>query len=273
MDPGNRPHGDDGGQIARDVDLAEASVWWAQPNTVPPTLQGRSDILIESEESTAMKRGGRSTTSRDIYVLFQDYSQTIITAQFDTRDPSHEAHLEQRHEAPPAKLRQDQLEDFWAKHGEKIAAAASSKQGQSIGDGAPQTLVLELLQAAGSDVILPVGTTYGALVYANMANSSVSQYDEIRAGDIVTFRNAKFKGKYGSLHAKYSQDVGKPDHVAVVLEWDGTKKKIRALEQGREKEGKKAKVESFRVGDLAGGEIRVWRVVGRNYVGWDNNAQ
>lgn len=272
MEPGNRPPADDAGNVAKDIDLAETCLWWAQPGMLPVALQGRSDILTESEESTKSKRGGRSITSKDVYVLFQDYSQTIITAQFDTKDPSHDVHLEQRHEPPPAKMRQDQLEAMHAKFGEQIAAVAATKQNQTVADGTPQALILDVLKNGGANVLQPIGTrAYGALVYYNMANSSVSQYDEIRPGDIVSFKNAKFKGKHGAMHAKYSMDVGKPDHVAVVMEWDGTKKKIRALEQGREKEGKKVKLESFRVGDLGGGEVKVWRVVGREYVGWDSN--
>ena len=273
MDPGSRPQADDSGHIAKDVDLSRSTLWWAQPNMVPPGLQNRSDVAIESEESTTSKRGGRSMTNRDVYILFQDYSQTIITASYDAKDPSRDVHLEQRHEPPPPKMRQDQLEAAYSHYGERIAAAAVTKQSQTVGDGSSMALITELLKGAGPNVLQPVGSrAYGALVYQNMQNSSVSQFDEIRPGDVVSFRNAKFKGKHGAMHAKYSMDVGKPDHVAIVMEWDGTKKKIRALEQGREKEGKKVKLESFRVGDLGGGEVKVWRVVGRDYVGWESNA-
>jgi len=122
------------------------------------------------------------------------------------------------------------------------------------------------------NALAPVGTrAFGAPVYANLANASVQQYDEIRPGDIVSFRNAKFQGKHGGMmHQKYTTEAGKPDHVGIVIEWDGTKKKIRAIEQGRE--SKKAKVESFRLGDLRSGEVRVWRVVGREWVGWGEES-
>ncbi|KAL9057253.1 MAG: hypothetical protein Q9162_002457 [Coniocarpon cinnabarinum] len=272
MDPGSRPFTDDGGRVARDVDLARSSMWWAHSNSPPPAFHNRSDILFECEEATTSKRGGRSTTNKDVYILFPDYSQTIITAQYDAKDPSHDVHLEQRHEEPPHRLRQDQLEAVYSRFGEPIAAMAMAKQNQTVGDGTPQALVMELMRSSDPNVLLPVGNrAYGAVVYSNMANSSVSQYDEIRPGDLVSFKNAKFKGKHGAMHAKYSMDVGKPDHVAVVMEWDGTKKKIRALEQGREK-AKSVKLESFRVGDLGGGEVKVWRVVGRDYVGWESNG-
>ena len=273
MDPGTRAHIEDSGHIAKDIDLAEASVWWSQPNNPPSSLQNRNDVLYEMDDSNTSKRDGRSMRSRNVYVLFQDYSQTVITATFDPKDPSHDVQLEQKHEAPPSKMRQDQLEEAHTKFGERVAAAAMSKQNQTIGDGSPQALVVDLMQSSAPGALRPVGTrAYGALIYSNMANASVSQHDEIRPGDIVSFRNARFKGKHGAMHAKYSMDVGKPEHVAIVMEWDGTKKKIRAWEQGREKEGKKLKVESFRVGDLGAGEVKVWRIVGRQWVGWDANV-
>ena len=256
----------DQGYIARDVDLGQTSQWWTQPNKPPPVFQDRQDLLFEIEESTTSKRGGKSTISKDVYVLFQDYSQTIVTARFDSKNVA-DISLEQRHQGPPQKLRQDQLEDAHGQFGNRIATDVSSKQNAVVGDGSPQSLVVELLKPL-QVALHPVGTrAYGALVYANLANASVQQYDEIRAGDIVTFRNAKFQGKHGGLHQKYQMEAGKPDHVGVVIEWDGTKKKIRAAEQGRE--SKKCKVESFRLGDLRSGEVRVWRVMPRSWVGWE----
>ncbi|KAJ9635961.1 assembly of actin patch protein [Coniosporium tulheliwenetii] len=233
-----------------------------------PVLQNRPDILFEVEETTNTKRGGKTTISKDVYVLYPDYSQTVITARFDPRDVG-DVVLEQRHEPPPARLRQDQLEAAHARFGQRISDGANSKHNTVVGDGSPQALVLELIRSLPS-ALLPIGTrAYGALVYANIANASVQQIDEIRPGDIITFRNAKFQGKHGPVHTKYSVDVGKPDHVGVVVDWDGTKKKVRAWEQGRE--NKKVKMESFKVGDLKSGEVRVWRVMGRSWVGWEDD--
>lgn len=256
----------DHGHIANDVDLGQGSQWWTQPNTPPPVFQNRKDVLFEIEESTTTKRGGRAIVQKDVYVLFQDYSQTVVMVRFDAREPS-SVTLEQRHELPPQKLRQDQLEAAYEQYGRRISEDVNTKQNATVGDGAPQALILELLKPLSS-ALLPVGTrAYGALVYANLANASVQQHDEIRPGDIISLRNARFEGKHGAMHAKYKMDVGKPDHVGVVVEWDGTKKKIRVFEQGRE--SKKVKVESFRMGDLRSGEVRVWRVMGRDWVGWD----
>ncbi|KIV89660.1 hypothetical protein PV10_07045 [Exophiala mesophila] len=259
------------GYIARDIDLGKSSGWWAQHNLPPPSLQNRTDVLYEIETSSNSKRGGKSTISKDVYVLYIDYSSTTINASFDSADPSHVV-FEQNHERPPPPPRRDQLETASSQFGAQIARAANSLAGSAVADGSGHAFVLELLRPHKT-ALLPIGTrAYGALVYANLGNASTQQFDEIRAGDIVTFRNAKFAGHKGGLHAKYSMDVGKPDHVAVVIDWDGTKKKIRAWEQGRQEEkGKKPKVreESFKVGDLKSGEVMVWRVMPRSWVGWD----
>ncbi|KAI9817924.1 MAG: hypothetical protein M1832_004544 [Thelocarpon impressellum] len=260
-----RPSGEYG-FIAADVDLGATSHWWTQPNMPPPVFQNRRDVLYEVEESSTSKRGGKTTISKDVYVLFQDYSQTVVTARFDSKDVA-EVSLEQRHEAPPQRLRQDQLEDAHARFGQRISDGAVAKQNTSVGDGSPQALVMDLLQPL-SDALMPVaGRAYGALVYANLANASVQQHDEIRAGDIMTLRNAKFQGHKGPMHQKYSAEVGKPDHVGVVVDWDGTKKKVRVWEQGRE--SRKVKMESFKVGDLRSGEVKIWRVMARSWVGWE----
>ncbi|KAL4956133.1 hypothetical protein BDW69DRAFT_159143 [Aspergillus filifer] len=257
----------DQGYIAMELDLAESTLWWAQANVPPPSLQNRPDILLEFEESSSSKRGGKTTVTKDVYVLFRDYSQTVITVNYDARNPA-DAVLEQRHEQPPLPPRQDQLENAHVRVGNRITEGVNAIQNTTVADGTPFGLVKHILDSL-SDALRPVGNrAYGALVYSNMANASVQQNDEIRAGDIVSFRNARFQGHRGTMHQKYSAEVGKPDHVAIVVDWDGTKKKIRAWEQGRE--SKKVKMESFKLNDLRSGECKVWRVMPRSWVGWDN---
>jgi myosin tail region-interacting protein MTI1 len=225
--------------------------------------------MFEMEDNSSSRRGGHTTVLKSVYVLFPDYSQTIVTAHFDAKAPQ-DVTLDQRHEPPPPRLRQDQLEQYYSMYGAQIASHLKSMENTIIGDGTPHAVVLETLSKL-KDVLMPIGTrAFGAPVYANLANATVQQFDEIRPGDIVTFRNAKFQGKHGAMHAKYSMEAGKPDHVGIVADWDGTKKKIRALEQGRE--SRKCKVESFRLGDLRSGEVRVWRVMPRAWVGWEGGS-
>lgn len=253
--------------VARDVDLSENTGWWKAPNMPPPVFQNRTrDLYFEVEENTAARRGGRTTITKDIYVLFHDYSQTVITVRYDPADPSSSAQLEQRHEPPPPQPRQDQLESWQAQFGTKIYAGAKAREGTVVGDGEAFSFIRELFGLAPGILLPAGGRCYGALVYANLANASTQQFDEIRPGDVVTFRNAKFQGHRGGLHQKYTSEVGRPDHVGIVSEWDGTKKKLKVWEQGRD--GRKVKEAGFRVGDLRSGEVKVWRGVGRGWVGW-----
>ena len=253
--------------MASDVDLGQGSRWWAQSETPPPVFQNRRDVIFEIEENSTTRRGGKKSVTKDVYILYMDYSQTVITAHFEASDPGIATLLEQRHEPPPRNMRQDQLEEAHIKFGTHIADAANARKETIVGDGSPHALPLELIPSL-PDALRPVGVrSYGALVYANLANASVIQHDEIRSGDIVTFRNAKFGGHRGPMKTKYSIEVGKPDHVGVVIDWDGTKKKVRAWEQGRE--SKKVKPESYKFGDMKSGEVKVWRVMPRSWVGWE----
>lgn len=69
------------------------------------------------------------------------------------------------------------------------------------------------------------------------------------------------------MYVKYSVEVGKFDYVVVVGEWDGIKKKVRVWEQGCE--SKKVKLESFKFDDLRSGEVKIWRVMFRSWIGWE----
>ena len=260
----------DQGFIAEDVDLNRNSHWWMQRRMPPPIFQHRNDVSVEVEESTTLQRD-REVTIKHVYALFMDYSQTVITARFDSRDAL-KVDFGQKHEPPPPRLRQDQLEDAHSKYGARLAEMANTKLNSVVGNGTSLALVMELFNSL-SGALPPIGTrAFGALIYTNLANASVQQLDEIRAGDIVSFRNAKLQGHRGRpIKQKYNMEVGKPDHVGIVVDWDGTKKKVRAWEQGRE--SKKVKIESFKLGDLRSGEVKVWRVVSREWVGWGGTSR
>ncbi|KAK6337714.1 hypothetical protein TWF696_001197 [Orbilia brochopaga] len=249
---------------ARDEDLGASMGWWTQENTPPPAFQNRGkDLYYEIEESTTAKRGGKIHVTRDVYILFSDYSQTIVTARFDRDNPMNVS-LEQRHEPPPQPLRQDKLEEASNNFGKLIFEGAKSLENKVVGDGNPAALPAELIKGL-SGALPPIGTkAYGVMVYQNLGNATMQQLDEIRAGDIITFRNAKFQGHKGGLHHKYSLDLSKMDHVGVVYDWDGTKKKIRIFEQGRE--SKKVKLDNYRIGDMKSGEVKIWRVVEKSWV-------
>ena len=169
------------GFIASDIDLGVSS--------------HRKDVLVDMKESQS-----GNTVEKLIKVLYLDYSQTIISARFEVTNVS-DVDLEQRNEPPPPSQRPDQLENAYEQYGRSIAKTIESKQNTVVGNGTPHGLVDELLKPF-NDALPPISTrSYGALVYANLANASTQSYDEIRPGDIISFRNAKFQGKTGAMPA------------------------------------------------------------------------
>lgn len=252
--------------MAHDVDTNAGpdGPWWTAPQGVPPSIASRAgrELIYEVEDSETSKRGGRTIVVRDIYILYHDYSQTGLTVRFDKNDPINSVTFEQSHQGPP-NLRQDQLEDVYERFGPAILDHAQRAMSQSF-DG---QFVPQIIRSVPGTLPSIGQKAHGALIYSNLANASVRQYDEIRPGDVIAIKNAKFQGHKGGLHQKYSQEVGKDAvRLGIAYEWDGTKKKVRVYEEPL---GKKVRQESYRLGDLKSGEVRAYRVVGRDYVGWD----
>ncbi|KAK9461917.1 uncharacterized protein V1516DRAFT_673308 [Lipomyces oligophaga] len=274
--------------LAKDLDITE-NQWWANGSeSVPSSLQRQmqaGEVYYEVDEQVH-SRGGKGLIRRTIYVLYPDYSQTELQVTFSREHPSRSTISGQLHIPPPGLLRRDALESEYNRFGRRVAQVAGELAGRggipSSGPGQNESAVSSGFVRAcidrGSDgLALPaVGIlSYGATVYSNVGNTMVNAYDEIRIGDVIRFHGAKFQGHKGSLHQKYSVEVGKNgEHVAgVVTEWDGAKKKIRAFFQipSNPNTGKPSgvKSESFRFGDLKSGEVVVYRVVGREFVNWN----
>ncbi|KAG5439083.1 hypothetical protein PCANB_001381 [Pneumocystis canis] len=253
--------------IAQNVNLEEDRLWWTLPNALPSIFQNRKDILLKFFESSHLLKDGSSITTKEIRILFHDYSETHILAIFDRKNPEN-ANLKQTHRPSPIRPNQTQLEIAYEKFGAQIANLANQRFGITIGDGTPFAFIQDIISNIPHALPSTGVRAYGALIYQNRANASTDQRDEIKTGDIISFRNAKFQGHKGSLHTKYTAEVGKPDHVAIIMDWDGTKRKIKAWEQGRN--SKKVIQSNFKLGDLKSGEICVWRVMSKSWVNWDS---
>lgn len=254
-------------ELPKTIDLkAEVESWWTTSAKVPQALLNRPDISYEIEEQELLKRGGKVIIVRDIYVLFPDYSQEVITVEFNPQDPYHkDTQIFKSKVLPPLSLRQEELESAYNAYGKNVLdlVLRSSSHGLS---GTPNVGYVESVISRVDGALSPVGknNAYGAIVYMNKNNATVRQFDEIRPGDIIRFTNARFQGHKGGLHQKYNSDF--PGRSAgIIYEYDTTKKKLRVYmsdEQG------KLRSESIRTNDLKTGEIKIFRVVGRDYVGW-----
>src|SRR5208282_4695351 len=95
------PHRREGSYISmKEENIQDGQQWWLDPGSPPFAFRNRKDLTYEVEDSTSMRRGGHTSVTREVYILFSDYSQTIITVQYDRDEPSR-ATLSQRHLPPP----------------------------------------------------------------------------------------------------------------------------------------------------------------------------
>lgn len=254
-------------RLACEFDVEPSSKWWMASRGVPPSLALRSDVLYEIEESERWKRGNLKFTTRDIYVLFRDYSQTVITVEFSKQPDNGHVAFQQRLVDAPGKLRKDQLEHAYMRFGKGIAKDLREYVGRRYrpgGAAAAGSFISTVLQDTPESLPGIGGRTYGALIYCEVARDAsggaprsdcrIVQFDELRAGDIAVMA--------GRPAAEGEDEAA----AGVVYEWDVSQGQLHVYEQSAGEGVVQAK--SYSLGQLECGEMRVFRVVGRDYVGW-----
>ncbi|KAL8290543.1 hypothetical protein RQP46_002801 [Phenoliferia psychrophenolica] len=248
---------------ARDVDLEMGSHWWRSTPFGPPEgVASRKDVLLETAEGVATKRGA-TRHDNEIEIIYDDFSKTTITVSCAADDPTESSTvISQIHSPPPSAPSLALLSSFSSTLGSQVFAAAFSQSKQR---GTTQPAFISFCLSRASSPLPPIGHTYGypvlslSLATTKGATIVTSELDEPRAGDVVVFDEAKFK------HNLSTTKVGHGDgpHVAVVQAWDSKKRKLRALEvvkDGAVEEG------AWRMEDLKGGKVVVYRVVERAWI-------
>lgn len=205
-----------------------------------------SHVLYEVEESETTKRGGKVVVNREIYILRPDLSQTVINLSFDKANPE-DVQIDQHDEATP-RIDAAILKSESSRFGPAILSAAQAKPPSTVAG------VKDLLKTV-SGVLPSVGSSFGVSIYENFG-ASARQTEELRPGDIVVFDNAKLQGSKSPLQ-KYHRDV---NGSYVLSAWDGAKKKLHLVD---------SKKDTVRLNDLRSGSIRIYRVVGRDLLGWE----
>ncbi|WBW75528.1 WIP family cytoskeletal protein Bbc1 [Schizosaccharomyces osmophilus] len=248
--------------VAKIVDTCAEQKWWLDSSTVPNSVVNLDDsVLYMIREGTT----GPNKHFKSVHILFYDYSQTVLTSTFNPAT-HYVTQLSQLQLAPPAQPSKERLAQEFECYGNTILRKAKASQGLTVGDGTAYAFVSSVLDNLTQNIEPINKRTFGAIVYANDSNVTIQQNGEIKAGDIVTFENVKLSGQKGTLRHKYAFEVGRPIHVGIVAEWEVSRMKIRALEQGRE--SKKVSLVSYKLGDLKSGKITVWRTMRRSWLSW-----
>lgn len=202
-----------------------------------------------------------------IEVIYDDFSTTLISISFA---PSSVPHIAQTHTPPPPFPSVPTLIEFSSTIGVQLFAAAHSK----LVDKSRTSLTPESLLSAcfdrATNPLRPIGGSYGILIYSlkvptdstpskSKSPLSLFEIDPPRAGDVLVLLDTKFKHnltttKFGTLERP---------HVGIVESWDPKKKKIKSIEVGS---GGGVEEGGYRMEDLRGGEVRVFRVVPRGFL-------
>ncbi|CCE85451.1 Piso0_005047 [Millerozyma farinosa CBS 7064] len=251
------------------ANISENSSWWLKGNLPEPlTSKIGSELIYEVDTNEIIKRGKRSMTYKDYYVLFYDLSQIVLEVEYETEDPRTTVRFSNNFAKPSPIIRKDLLDRYYHEFGGNILTIASSLVNSKINDNLVK-LIFGKLTKTNINLLKNIGNkSYGVTIYKNMNNQNIARIDEIRPGDILCIRQAKFannKGLSGITNRSINVGTGDEPLAAVITDYDSKKDKFKVIEQDASGHIKK---ESYKITDMKSGKIRVFRVVGRDYIEW-----
>ncbi|CCE86551.1 Piso0_005047 [Millerozyma farinosa CBS 7064] len=251
------------------ANISENSSWWLKGNLPEPlTSKIGSELIYEVDTNEIIKRGRRSMTYKDYYILFYDLSQIVLEVEYETEDPRTTVRFVNNFAKPSPIIRKDLLDRYYHEFGGNILTIASSLVNSKINDSLVK-LIFGKLTKTNVNLLKNIGNkSYGVTIYKNMNNQNIARIDEIRPGDILCIRQAKFanhKGLSGITNRSICVGTGDEPLAAVITDHDSKKDKFKVIEQDASGHIKK---ESYKLTDMKSGKIRVFRVVGRDYIEW-----
>ncbi|EDO17392.1 hypothetical protein Kpol_1060p48 [Vanderwaltozyma polyspora DSM 70294] len=244
------------------IDLNTNDDWWLKKEKPTRLINPKLHFIMEIDEDTIKKRMNKKYVMRDFYILFEDLSQLMVSVIFDQEDPINSAQFTQRFISGPN--RSELLPIYGEKIGANIAKKAHSMIGSSSGD-----LVTSIINEYKNHIIQPIADrTFGVPIISYKAGTPLDtrSLQAIMPGDIVVIRKAKFEShKKLSMGSKeVSVGMNSVPFSAVVTEFDFTKNKIRVIENC---DGKVIQ-SSYKLSNMKSGKLKIFRIVGRDYVGW-----
>ncbi|GME72216.1 unnamed protein product [[Candida] boidinii] len=232
--------------------------WWVSRKL--PADPKFKDVLYEISSFPKEKRCSRSVLYLDYYILNKDYSQIIWEISCDANHPENILSYSETL-LPTPSASQEYLKKASSTYGPKILELARAAQKTSL----KQEFISWIFDQLPPKVLRNVGKSYGTVIYRNIDNKDFRNYDKIRPGDIFSAIHAKFESR-SALHKKsFELGSSRQPHMAVISEFDKIKNKFRVVEQDSRGVVQES---SYKLSDMKSGRIEVFRVVGRNYVGW-----
>ncbi|CCH60437.1 hypothetical protein TBLA_0C06440 [Henningerozyma blattae CBS 6284] len=247
------------------IEVDPNATWWLNKQPPPDSQISKFKHLLEIDDHVINKRLNEKAVMRDYYFLFEDYSQLHLMITFNTKDPSGTLRTSQSY------IQNSFKPDALIKYSEKYGKLITEKTREMIGQPSTEaTIVGTIYSQIDGNMIAPIANrTFGVPLFSYKAGSDATPDEEslkkIRSGDILVVRKGKFE-----VHKKLAKnDIvsigdGSQPYVAIVTEYDFNKGKFRVVE---EQNGKIVQ-ESYKLNSMRGGKLKVFRVVGKGYVGW-----
>lgn len=204
-------------------------------------------------------RGNNYTLSIALRIP-DDLSIVKFKLDWDSQNPLGTVNVERNNVPPPRALTVPELQEFHHTFGESVASWSESKLSQMVGNGECWTLAQQAIeQSSGGRAMSPQGLTHGALIYHRSTQGVHFSIDEIRRGDIIQYDKVRLQHANGGYSV-----VGDPDHTAVVTSVNGDE--IHFLNQNIGGV-KRVQPGQQNFNDLTAGEIRIFRVVSKEWAG------
>ena len=230
--------------------------WWLE-DELPDELASQlgSDLVYEVDSNALAKRGNRTVEYKDYYILWYDLSQLVIEVAYDVNDSKNSARLINQYVKPTPPL------------GTGQAFPILDQATQLLGDRVDNDLVRYLFES-NSDILPIIGNkSFGVTVYKVVRTPSVNnstKLGEVLPGDILYIKGGNFSHKGLIGHKSTTLGEGEP-YTAVIYEFDPVKEKFKVIEQDQSGHIIKG---SYKISDMTSGRLRVFRPVGRQFVGW-----
>ncbi|KAF6062975.1 hypothetical protein FOB64_006003 [Candida albicans] len=208
--------------------------------------------LVSSNEE---KTHRQTVEYKDYYILWYDLSQLVIEVAYDVNDSENSARLINQYVKPTPPL------------GTGQAFPILDQATQLLGDRVDTDLVRYLFEL-NSDILPIIGNkSFGVTVYKVVRTPSVNnstKLGEVLPGDILYIKGGNFSHKGLIGHKSTTLGEGEP-YTAVIYEFDPVKEKFKVIEQDQSGHIIKG---SYKISDMTSGRLRVFRPVGRQFVGW-----
>ncbi|KAH7586960.1 SH3 domain [Nakaseomyces glabratus] len=237
------------------------ATWWLEKKIPHNLIDPKVKFTYEVDDHEIKKRLGEKWIIRDFYILFETLSQIVLTITFNAKNPQETVTSTQKYIAPPH-FDSSKLDAYASKYNNMIVQKA-----HSLINSGSQDFGASVLEDVYKSIIPVIGgRTFGIPLvnYKAQTQLETESVKKVLPGDIMVIRKGVFE-HHKKIGKKEVVSVGQErSHIAVVTDYDFTKDKFRVIDL----QNGKVSQSSYKPHNMTTGRLKIFRVVGRDYIGW-----